>query len=297
MCAYLHPEMAKAACVLVCMSCTAGTRQKVGFAYDINMDTAREVADEMIENLSLNSVEAGYIASLIQREISRLGAQNKVQTVLPPGAKAVPGSVGSGSVPQSPPPAPAARAPLPATASTGPATPNAQQQGWVQQPLAPAPSRPTQTTEPNTANTTTTNTSTTTAPNFIQSSNSVPIKSALTQGLAQANAQRTASFSHEHAGIGMTMGSPWGANGQVAKGANGLAYGNGPVSAPVDSAVGKQLQAEAHPDYKAHIGFAVSHALSSRYESGDFDVGRSGELGESVAGEEEGEGDEPGCFF
>jgi len=45
--------------------CT-GTRKKVGFAYDMLADTAADVANEMVDNLSLDSGEADYIATLIQ---------------------------------------------------------------------------------------------------------------------------------------------------------------------------------------------------------------------------------------
>lgn len=44
----------------------AGTRKKVGFAYDMLSDTAVDVANEMVDNLSLDCSEADYIASLIQ---------------------------------------------------------------------------------------------------------------------------------------------------------------------------------------------------------------------------------------
>lgn len=38
----------------------------MGFAYDMLSDTASEVANEMVDNLSLDNSEASYIASLIQ---------------------------------------------------------------------------------------------------------------------------------------------------------------------------------------------------------------------------------------
>jgi len=44
----------------------SGTRKKVGFAYDMLADTATDVANEMVDNLSLDCSEADYIASLIQ---------------------------------------------------------------------------------------------------------------------------------------------------------------------------------------------------------------------------------------
>ncbi|KAL6751052.1 hypothetical protein V8C86DRAFT_2789106 [Haematococcus lacustris] len=53
---------------------TRGTRKKVGFQYDMDADTANEVASEMVENLSLNVEEARLIADMIQDEIARCAA-------------------------------------------------------------------------------------------------------------------------------------------------------------------------------------------------------------------------------
>jgi len=48
-----------------------GLRKKVGFQYDVQADTAKDIADEMVENLSLDPKEAQFIADLIQGEIQR----------------------------------------------------------------------------------------------------------------------------------------------------------------------------------------------------------------------------------
>eukprot|EP00798_Chlamydomonas_sp_ICE-L_P004847 gene4846-34604_t len=50
-----------------------GTRKRVGFLYDLGEDEPQIIAHEMVENLSLNVSEAGFIANMIQREISRFG--------------------------------------------------------------------------------------------------------------------------------------------------------------------------------------------------------------------------------
>mmetsp|Transcript_6314 Transcript_6314/g.13917 ORF Transcript_6314/g.13917 Transcript_6314/m.13917 type:complete len:717 (+) Transcript_6314:224-2374(+) len=48
-----------------------GTRRKVGFLYDLHEDEPVQIANEMVENLSLNLDEAAFIASMIQTEVAR----------------------------------------------------------------------------------------------------------------------------------------------------------------------------------------------------------------------------------
>ncbi len=48
-------------------------RKKVGFLYDLDEDEPRDIANEMVENLSLNMDEADFIATMIQNEVTRFG--------------------------------------------------------------------------------------------------------------------------------------------------------------------------------------------------------------------------------
>ena len=48
-------------------------RKKVGFLYDPDEDAPHNIANEMVENLSLNMDEADFIATMIQNEVTRFG--------------------------------------------------------------------------------------------------------------------------------------------------------------------------------------------------------------------------------
>jgi hypothetical protein len=43
-----------------------GSRRKVGFQYDLDADTVEEVAQEMVDSLSINWEDARFVAGLIQ---------------------------------------------------------------------------------------------------------------------------------------------------------------------------------------------------------------------------------------
>lgn len=64
----------------------AGVRKKVGFKYDPSEDTASALAQEMVENLSLNASEAEAIAAMIQHEVNRV--QHKQQQAAAAGSGA-----------------------------------------------------------------------------------------------------------------------------------------------------------------------------------------------------------------
>lgn len=59
-----------------------GTRNKIGFQYDLVHDTAQDIAAEMVENLSLNIDEAEYIAKLIDLEVKKLNQKDEPEPLV-----------------------------------------------------------------------------------------------------------------------------------------------------------------------------------------------------------------------
>lgn len=54
-----------------------GIRKRIAFNYDATQDTPTEIAHELVENLSFNERQAGFIAGQIQRELAAIATSNE----------------------------------------------------------------------------------------------------------------------------------------------------------------------------------------------------------------------------